>query len=147
MLSIDSYMNDGADWQSQAILAYVRAHIYMAIDKSYYQPSNCYFARVKVGRYENCREQGYVFKVTYEGTIDVLNLCVYQHRNCERICILVNNAFTINTPTIEDMWKGKDREDKDFQCGEIVECGEWLIEEMRKFIEKCVENDAYITKK
>lgn len=144
MLKIDSYMNDGADWQSQAILAYVRAHIYMAIDASYYEPANDYIAKLRVGRYENCREQGYVFQISYEGTTKIKNFCVYQHKNSERICILVNDTYTINTPTWEVMWENKDREDKDFQCGEIIECGKWLIDEMKKFVLECVKDDVYI---
>ena len=73
MLKIDSYMNDGADWQSQAILAYVRAHYSIAVDASYYEPANDYIAKLRVGRYENCREQGYVFQIYYEVLYILMN--------------------------------------------------------------------------
>ena len=60
MIEIERYMNDGANWQAQAVLAAVRYFSDMTLDASYDKEKKKNRAKIVVGRYENCREQGYV---------------------------------------------------------------------------------------
>ena len=70
------------------------------------------------------------------------NYGVYEHRNSDSICVLVNDLWTINTPTMEQIWEGKKGKydyDKDFNCGEWEKCARWIAEDMRKHLEEWVE--------
>ena len=124
ILKVKDYINDGANWQAQAVLAYVRSHDSFGIE---------------VTRYENCREQGYIFflrKYDKSG-MHQINVAVYEHRNSDFICIVVNDKKTFHDPINLDIWESmKDKYDvtKDFSCGEIVECGECIIDIFDEFV-------------
>lgn len=138
MTRIEYYMNDGANWQAQAVLAYLRATKNNAIDKTWNKEFHKYDASVVVGRYENCREQGYIFSVQYEG--EQRNYCVYEHRNSDDLCVVVFDALTMNTPVKELVWdamgNSKWNYTKAFGFGEIVSCGDYIIEDIKDFINK-----------
>lgn len=132
-------MNDGAGWQAQAVLAYLKGNLGPILADAYYKTS----VMVEVGRYENCREQGYVFTLRFhtkkQGCIQ-RNYAVYQHRNSDSICVLISNTFTINTPTIDEMWKDKGENprssqyDKGFDWDDIVPCGEYILTDIEEFL-------------
>ena len=61
MVNINEYLNDGANWQAQAVLAYIKGNIFSL--ENFVKYDNNLFYKAKVGRYENCREQGYVFSI------------------------------------------------------------------------------------
>ena len=137
MINIENYMNDGANWQAQAILAYIRHH---KDNITYYAERHGLKADIQVGRFENCLEQGYVVRLCVDNLV-IKNYCFYEHRNSVNISILTNNTTTLNTPTVKDMWEGrKDKydTDKDFEFGEIVRAGEYILnsmmEEMKPYI-------------
>lgn len=142
MINIENYMNDGACWQAQAVLAYVKGNIYYLTENKYYKTS----LQVKVGRYEDCREQGYVITITFcekkDGNPVNLqrNYAVYQHRNTDSICVLISNTWTINTPGIDDMWKDKGENpkssqyDKGFNWDDISGCGNYIIKDIEDFL-------------
>lgn len=146
MTNIENYMQDGACWQSQAVLAYVRGNIYHLTDDKYYKTS----LRIQVGRYENCREQGYVISIYFYGKKDgdqeqpskafQRNYAVYQHRNSDSICVLISNTWTINTPGIDAMWKDKGENpssfdyDKGFDWDDISGCGNYIIKDIEDFL-------------
>lgn len=138
MINIENYMNDGADWQAQSVLAYLRAMKVNVVDKSWNKEFHKYDASVEVGRYENCREQGYIFSVQYKGK--QRNYCVYEHRNSDDICVVVFDGVTINTPTLkmvcDAMEDNKWNYTKAFPCGQIMECGNYILDDMNKFIEE-----------
>ena len=141
MVDIKNYMNDGANWQAQAVLAYLRGNYYKAIESTFDNAFRDYRADVKVGRFENCREQGYVFMLNYDYT-RIANYAVYEHRNSDKICVVINDKFTINTPVWEDMFgdRGSGYDiDIEFSYGEIRECGEWIIKDMKKKLAKFLE--------
>ena len=121
-MKIKDYLNDGANWQAQAVLAYLKSQ---DID-------------IDVTRYENCREQGYIFfkKVTKDKKVSQINVAVYEHRNSDAICIVVFEKTTTNDPLETDVWENM--EDKwdttsDFNYGEIVNCGDAIIEVFEEF--------------
>ena len=150
MMNIKYYMEDGANWQAQAVLAFIRSHTCMAIEKTYNEKYNDYGVTISVGRYENCREQGYVFTINFVGEdretkkrhFYQRNYAVYEHRNSDKLIVLISNTHTINTPGIDDMWKDKGENcskfdyDKSFHCGEIIECSVYVLEDMKQFIEE-----------
>ena len=51
MARIEHYMNDGANWQSQAILAYVRAYVYQIEDKLEYGEHKGVFNYSKINNF------------------------------------------------------------------------------------------------
>lgn len=143
MVDISNYLNDGAGWQAQAVLAFVRGNITRLTDDKYYEQN----IKVEVGRYENCREQGYVFILSFTGKIgyEQRNYAVYQHRNSDTICVLISNAITLNTPGIDVMWKDKGENprscqyDKGFDWDDIKGCAEYIIQDMDNFLEENLE--------
>ena len=119
-MKIEDYMNDGADWQAQAVLAYLKGN-YANKD-------------IEVGRYENCREQGYIF--TKRKNSKQMNVAVYEHRNSDMLCVVAFELLTMNTPKNFDVWENmKDKWDvtKSFDCGNIKECATYIEGVFEKF--------------
>ncbi len=143
MIEISRYMDDGAGWQEQAVLAYVRkfADNVKDIETSDEEKAEieCLlsFVHVRVGRYENGREQGYIFSVWCFSK--GFNIAVFEHRNGDTLCLNVFDGVFINTPTWEDVWKGKESKwdyDYGFEYGQIVECGDKIISLFKEFVKK-----------
>jgi len=136
MTNIENYMHDGANWQAQSVLAYLRAMKENAIDDTWNKEFHKYDASVEVGRYENFREQGYIFSVRYKGK--QRNYCVYEHRNSDDLCVVVFDGVTINTPTLKmvcrAMGDSKWNYTKAFPCGQITACGDYIFDDMKNFI-------------
>ena len=137
MMNIRHYMHDGANWQAQAVLAYMRGHIFQVEDEVKKKDD---WGMSFVGRYENCREQGYVFSIKVG--LEQRHYAVYEHRNSDRICVLISDGVCMDTPNVEFMWKDRGENatkydyNKDFRCGDIVECGEWIIYDMLEWVAK-----------
>lgn len=130
-------MDDGANWKAQAILAIIRGRLYDVIDstfdKDYYDK---YHANVNVGRYENCREQGYVFTLSYDGK-QIKHYAVYEHSNSDQICILCQTGVSMNTPNADFMFgpnRGKYDVDKSFSYNQVMEAADWIINDMKDII-------------
>ena len=117
MTNIYSYLNDGANWQAQCVLSYVRSHADLKEDYA-----------ILVGRYENCREQGYVFTLTKRWE-QLLHIAVYEHRNSDDIIVKSFKGTFINTPRAEDLnMKDKYDYDESFSVGNIVDCGKYVVD-------------------
>ena len=140
MVDIKNYMNDGANWQAQAVLAYIRGNYYKVIENTFDKEFRDYRADVKVGRFENCREQGYVFMLNYDYT-RIANYAVFEHRNSDSLVVFVSNNFTTNTPTTQEVYNGRDKYgyDANFKYGQVKECAEWIMEDMKKRLAKFLE--------
>lgn len=148
MTEINSYLNDGANWQAQAVLAYLRWDSSEILSKTWSDKQHCYTATLKVGRYENCREQGYVFTIEYNG--EQRHYAVYEHRNSDSLIVLIANGFSMDTPSVEFMWKEHTDEngntskygyDKSFGWAEITKCCDFLEEDMKTFIDEIIEKE------
>jgi len=144
MMNVKDYLNDGANWQAQMVLAYVRAYATYAVEKSYDDKIREYRINIHVGRYENCREQGYVFSIDAISHSKYVqkNYAVYEHRNSDALCVLISTKKTFgNTPSINEMWADKPKNtskydvDKTFSCGNALACGEFIIDDIRGTIE------------
>lgn len=136
MVRVDKYLDDGANWQAQSVLAYLRSMYSWVVNKTYNKEGNYNEATFTVGRYENCREQGYVFSLRYKN--EQRNYAVYEHRNSDQLIVIIFDLLSINTPYGEDIWKNMvDKYDytKAFSCGQIVECGDYIIEDAQNFIQ------------
>ena len=142
MNDINFYNNDGANWQAQAVLAYLRTYAHEFIEETYDNERGCYDATISVGRFENCREQGYIVSVRYKG--QQRNYAFYEHRNFDTICVVKFDQQTNDTPTLEDVCdKMEDKYDYtiSFKCGQILECGEWIGGDIKDFIIDIIEEE------
>ena len=140
MVQVDKYLDDGANWQAQSVLAYLRSMYGWVVNETYNKEGKYNEAMFTVGRYENCREQGYVFSLRYKN--EQRNYAVYEHRNSDSLIVLVFDKITINTPYGENVWGNmKDKYDytKAFSYGQIVECGDYIIEDAQQFINELKE--------
>ncbi len=138
MNKIEQYLEDGANWQAQAVLAYLRMTSFRVRECTKRLITD---PEIEVGRYENCREQGYVFRLRIGGEI-LMNYAVYEHRNSDNLIVLKSDRHTINTPSIDDMWNGRESKydyDKGFSFGQILECGDYIIEDMENLVRDFVE--------
>ena len=138
-MDIKTYFDDGANWQAQAVLAYVRAYSSWALDGTWDDEAKKYMATLDVGRFENCREQGYIFSVRYKTS--QMNYAVYEHRNSDNISVVRFECNTMNTPTNDMVFEHMaDKYDttKDFVYGNIVACGEWIVKDMNNFVRSLI---------
>ena len=129
---------DGANWQARAVLGYLQSY-QLFPDKVYSNENHEFIAQAFVGRFENCREQGYVLSVRYRWYQK--NYAFYEHRNCDRLCIVAFEMNTINTPSTKDVldnFKSNSSSgyDVSFEFGHIIECGDWIIDDIAKFVDK-----------
>lgn len=154
MENLVNYMNDGAAWQAQCVLAILRANynvdtiLHPTLRKGYTGCYDKYDADLSVGRYENCREQGYVFTIRYKGK--QRNYAVYEHRNSDQLIVLISNTLTINTPSIEEMWRDKGENpskfdyDRAFSERDVYDCAMWIRDDMCKTLRRwTIETDNY----
>ena len=145
MTPIENYMYDGANSQAAAVLAYVREMSNTAVDKTWDQENKRPIARIYAGRYENCREQGYVISICYKR--NQRNYAVYEHRNSDEICVLISNKVTLNTPGIAEVWADKGPNatkydvDKYFEYGDILGCGEWIIKDIESYLDELIAKE------
>ena len=139
MQQIDNYIHDGANWQAQCVLAYLRSQWELVKDVDIQGSEARNFLShiwVYVSRYDNCREQGYTFSLVFIGEdVPTVHYTVFEHRNSDRLCILKNH-FDIphSNITVEDIWQNRNDKydiDKDFPYGDIMLCCKWLIEDMK----------------
>jgi hypothetical protein len=146
-IELKHYMQDGANWQARCVLCYLQGNIH-EIDFFIEEELNLEKKEtsIYVGRYENCREQGYVVTLWHKGRR--INYAIYEHRNSDELIVLKSKCKTTNTPNVDAMWKDKGENsskydyDKSFSCGDIVLCGDWIINDMKIFITE-VEKEIF----
>ena len=134
-IGVKQYLNDGANWQAQAVLAFIRGNECDILDRGGYEAN--YRNHIDVGRYENCREQGYVFSLIVDYNNCLKNVVVYEHRNSDDLCIKFFDGNFTNTPRINDIhMEDKSDFDKSFDCGQVKEA----YEEIRKVFIRCLKD-------
>lgn len=136
MTSITNYQNDGANWQARGVLACILGCMYEIQSPKVWAYGNVecpkkYDFDICVGRFENCREQGYVFTL-YESGRQLIHYAVYEHRNSDNLIVLISETKTINTPTPDQMFNGRGKYDynKSFSCGKVMECAKFILDDM-----------------
>lgn len=125
MTNLQNYMNDGANYQAQAVLAFLRLYL-----------SDLDSLIIEVARWENCREQGYVMMIKLDGK--QLNIAFFEHRNSDNICALKWEQSTINSPTIDtakfgDVYKDKWDVSYKVSVNEISKMSDWIVDEVNAF--------------
>lgn len=135
MINIEYYMEDGANWQAQCVLAYLRSIGNSKVENlTWDKEKHRAKGELRVGRCENCREQGYIFTLIY-GTKQLVHFWVYEHRNSDVLCVVEFEGFFINTPTINNIpMKDKYDTTKEFSYGDVVGCGKWIVERITEYI-------------
>lgn len=137
---LKSYFEDGANPQAQAVLAFLKYR--GDIESSWDAEFKRYAAEIRVSRWENCREQGYV--VMLRGQMvkgnKQLNIAFFEHRNSDSICAVKWEQSTINAPTIDTAKFGKVYKDKydvshETGPGEADAMARWIHAELTKFWE------------
>lgn len=125
--------NDGANWQAQAVAAYVSYHCNITTDykAKVYEP--------EIARWYNCREQGYIISqlVNYKQ----INIVFFEHRNSDSICAVIWEQKNINPLTIDNAEFGnvyKHKYDVSYSAkyGMIVKMGEWICDQLNLFVEE-----------
>lgn len=91
---------------------------------------------IQVGRWENCREQGYVLSLANR-QYSQLNIAFFEHRNSDSICAVKweqssMNSLTIETAVFGDVYKNKHDVSHSVGWGQVVEMAEWIIDEFNK---------------
>lgn len=147
MTALEKYLDDGANWQAQGVLAYLRYHLdaksivsKLTDTKDWKRPD---FPYVEVGRFENFREQGYVLMVTFKGKRR--NYAFFEHRNSDELVVFISNKISLNTPSIDDIYgdRGKYNYDMSFERGQIVECADDIMMDVEKFLAEIVMKGKY----
>ncbi len=132
---VKDYMNDGANYQVQAVLAYLKPNA--DIEESWNE-KGFYDADIRIGRWENCREQGYIVYLKSFG-INQLNIAFFEHRNSDRICAIKWEQNSINSLTIDTAEFPKnvysDKYDVSFSVayGQALEMANWISEQFSSY--------------
>lgn len=143
MVELKNYLQDGANWQARGVLTYLQGNIYIA--NSWNEDTQEYDAKVKIGRWENCREQGYVVSLRNKNAKQ-LNIAFFEHRNSDRICAVKwlqnsTNTLTIDTAKFGDIYKNKYDVSFQVSCCQFEEMGTWIIKQLQDHWNEGIESE------
>lgn len=135
MTNLNTYLDDGANKQARAVMCLLQG---LEIEETYDPEHHFYQDKVKIGRWENCREQGYVVILRCSKAGKQLNIAFFEHRNSDSICALKWEQRTINSPTIEiaqfgEVYKDKYDVSHEVQYGQISKMSDWIETELRNW--------------
>jgi len=135
MTRLINYLNDGANHQAKAVLAFIQD---ITIEESWNEKKRDYDAEINVARWENCREQGYVLMLRSKNYCRQLNIAFFEHRNSDAICAVKWEQSTMNTPNISDAKFGNVYKDKydvshTVNYGQVLEMAEWIEKTLLEF--------------
>lgn len=132
MTDLKNYLQDGANYQARAVLMILQRM--SNIEESWDDTYKKYDAEIKVARWENCREQGYVISLK-DKNYKQLNIAFFEHRNSDSIHALKWVQSSINSLTIENAEFGdlyKDKYDTSYSVGygEFDKMANWIIQQL-----------------
>jgi hypothetical protein len=141
MTNLENYLEDGANYQSRATLMFLQRDA--NIEESWNKEYKTYDAEIKVSRWENCREQGYVVSLRNKKR-EQLNIAFFEHRNSDSICSIKWKQESINTLTIDnakfgDVYKDKYDTSHSVEYGKAYEMAEWIIKELTEHWTKALD--------
>lgn len=150
LTQIERYFDDGANHTIQAVMCLCKK-IYLEYSEDYKQKRNIKDScspynrpQIMVGRYENCREQGYILTLmSSQCGKQIAHYAIYEHRNSDNICINKFHGQFINTPGIEAVWSGRESKydyDQAFSYNEVWEAYQWLEEDMNADLAEYCQN-------
>lgn len=137
MAKISEYMNDGANRQARAVLAFLDD----TIESSWDDNSKDYDCFPEVGRWENCREQGYVVRLRSKNARRQLNIAFFGHRNSDLIHTIRWEQASISSLTIDSanfgaVYATKWDTSASFGYGEITAAAKWINDEMQEWYDE-----------
>lgn len=137
-MRLNDYMNDGANHQAKAVLAFLQSH--SGIENSWDDKQHRYLAEPDVARWENCREQGYVVSMRNKAG-NQLNIAFFEHRNSDDICAVEWEQNTLNPPNIDTarfyfIYKNKYDVSCSFDYGQVMEMANWIYSRLETYWEK-----------
>lgn len=135
MATIKDYMNDGAHPSAKAVLALLS---WFDIEESYDSERRVYRAEIKVARWHNCREQGYVLSLNSKDYSRQLNIAFFEHRNSDSIHAVKWEQNTLNPPTINtadfgDVYQTKWDTPHSVSYNQHYDMAEWIKEQFTDF--------------
>lgn len=136
MQDLKTYLQDGAKHQARAVLAILQESA--DIEPSWDKERKMYIAEPKIGRWENCREQGYIVSLRSKNYSEQINIAFFEHRNSDSICAVKWEQYSVNPLTIDNAEFGeiyKDKYDVSYETeyGEIVEMAGWIERQLTNF--------------
>lgn len=148
MIEIDKYLNDGANYQCQMVLCYLRMKENGLAEMCFFGNGDDFMfskSHIVVGRFENCREQGYVFGVRARDINELEDKwMVVEHRNADSIKVRHFRSICLNTPSIDACYDDKRLvEEKWFKCEDIITASEYIYNGMVKAINKWKEGKLF----
>lgn len=140
MTNLEEYLKDGANYQARAVLMFLQS--YANIEESWNDEYRRYDAEIKVGRWENCREQGYIVSLVNSKRVQ-LNIAFFEHRNSDQISAIKWEQLSLNTITIDtavfgDVYKDKYDTSHEVSYGQVSEMAYWIKEELSEFWNECI---------
>ena len=137
-MNLFQYMQDGAGAQSRAVLAHIQRR--GELENSWSDLTKTYQASPEVGRWMNCREQGYVIYMRSKHYDRQLNIAFFEHRNSDSICAVKWEQNTMDAPVLElsnfgDVYKDKWDVSYSVAYSEYSKMGDWIINELEEFWE------------
>ena len=143
MTKLNSYLQDGANYQARAVMCMIQP---WNIETSWCTETKQYLAEIKIARWENCREQGYVVSFRPGFDSGQLNIAFFEHRNSDSICAVMWEQVTLNSPTIDTAdFGGKVYKDKwdvshEVSYGQILEMSKWIYNQLENYWNKYMES-------
>lgn len=133
-MDLNLYLQDGAHYQARAVLAYLQGIYSTGIDASWNHETKSYDANVQIGRWENCREQGYVISMC-NPRYEQINIAFFEHRNSDAICAISWLQKSINSLNIDNAEFGNIYKDKwdishSVGYGEALKMAEWIMDQL-----------------
>ena len=135
MTNLSDYLQDGANYQARAVLAFLQIN---NVEESWNAESKQYDAKIYVARWENCREQGYVVMLRSKDYKRQLNIAFFEHRNSDNVHAVKWEEVTLNPPTIDtanfgDIYiHGYDTSYR-VSYGEALAMSKWIFSELVTF--------------
>ena len=131
---LNEYLLDGAGRQARAVMCMLQGY---NIEESWNKKSYRYDAEIKIARWENCREQGYVVSLRNKDWKQ-LNIAFFEHRNSDSIHAVKWVQNTLNSPNIDiaefgDVYETKYDTSYDVRYGEITKMVNWIFDELTGF--------------
>lgn len=145
MTDLSNYLNDGANARVQSVMCYLKYLLGDGIEESWNKETHRYDASVKIARWENCREQGYVISLRSKNYEKQLNIAFFEHRNSDELCAIKweqtsMNSLTIDTAKFGDVYKDKWDVSFEVRYHEIARLAEWIFQELTEFWELTTNN-------